>query len=183
MIPVRNLEKGPTTFADYKNDVVLEWQGKGDINGLDIQFVPDGLLENPSFMRNINRGILEVIPEDLSVEVQQKLAMQGLGYRERRDSGEAMIESVMDRQVERPLIIGTMDEKGQLVQANVTPREAHEINLNPVSDVGQPEIPQEVAAGSSAPVGNVVQVDEQGRVISQEKAEDFQVFMDPRAKE
>lgn len=59
---VRNTQPGPTVFTDIKVGHV-EWQGANDPNSLDIQPVPDEMLDNVQFQQAVVRGIL-VIEQD-----------------------------------------------------------------------------------------------------------------------
>lgn len=113
---IQNLETGPTVFSDPKDNIALEWQGHGDPNGGDVQYVPDSLVtENVSFLKALNRGIFAVVEAD--EEVQAKLNAQAQSYADRRAAGKASLESVIERDQDKTLANVSIDEKGRV--ANV----------------------------------------------------------------
>lgn len=63
-IMVRNLHAGPTVFTYGKNaEDFVEWAGRGDQMGNDIQPVPANLLNLVQFRRSLTRGIFEVVDQ------------------------------------------------------------------------------------------------------------------------
>lgn len=176
-VAVRNNEKGPSVFSDPASNIAIEWAGLGDAEGGDIQLVPDSLMSDINFMRAINRGIFE--PVEMSADVQDKIDHQGEAYRERRDAAETLTESVMDRQSERPIIIGSIDEKGTVV-ADPNPRSADEI---PVNVSTEPDVygPEDAPPVERPATGSVVQMDEEGQPLTGEP--ELKVTMTEREKE
>jgi hypothetical protein len=173
---VQNKEKGPSVFSDPVNNVAIEWAGIGDPNGGDIQYVPDSLMQDINFIRAINRGIFEKV--EMSADVQARMDQQGAAYRERRDEAENNLESVMDRTSEQTIVIGSVDEKGQ-VQVATQERDPDNI---PVNVPLQPDVygPEE-QENAPLPAGSVVQMDEQGQVLQEEP--ELKVSMGPRERE
>jgi len=66
-VMVRNLKDGPTVFSIPEKRIEIEWQGKGDPTGADVQGVPDEVLESTYFQRALRRGVFETIT-DLAAE-------------------------------------------------------------------------------------------------------------------
>lgn len=99
---VRNTEAGPTVFTDANTNTQVEWQGAGDPSGEDVQQVPDKLVENVSFLRAVNRGILVV--EEATDEVMAALARQTTSWKERRAKAEAASADAIDEQANNDLI-------------------------------------------------------------------------------
>jgi hypothetical protein len=63
---VQNNQPGPTVLAtDPKGTVVVEWAGKDDPTGNDIQPIPEEMLNHPAFTKALSRGILSLM-EDMS---------------------------------------------------------------------------------------------------------------------
>ncbi len=61
----RNHQGGPTVLAsDPKGTETVEWQGKGDPGGGDIQPVSEMMQALPQFNRILRRGLIELVPED-----------------------------------------------------------------------------------------------------------------------
>lgn len=80
---VRNLSDGPTVFSVLKDGVAIEWQGKDNPDGEDLQQVPDALVENVDFLKAVQRGVLVV--EDAPDALKEMLAKQTDAF-ERRTS-------------------------------------------------------------------------------------------------
>ena len=73
---VQNNMPGPTTMSsDPKGTLVVDWAGKGDPTGNDIQPIPAEMLNLPQFTRALQRKVLSLV-EDMSdpamVEALQK---------------------------------------------------------------------------------------------------------------
>ena len=67
---VQNNMTGPTVMQpDPKGTDVVEWAGKGDPYGEDIQIVPASILAAPAFARALSRGVLTIMEDDSDPEV------------------------------------------------------------------------------------------------------------------
>ena len=108
---VRNLERGPAVFSDPPSNIAMEWQGRGDPNGLDVQPVPDALIENVNFLKAIQAGVFEVV-EATDPAVKEKLEAQMQAHQRRREIAAANTEAVLDRESERVIANVSVDEKG-----------------------------------------------------------------------
>lgn len=60
LVPVRNMQSGPTVFRDAANDVTIRWEGRGDPNGQDWQYVPEHYKQHPVFANNLRLKILAI---------------------------------------------------------------------------------------------------------------------------
>lgn len=108
---VRNNKPGCTVFTDKTKDLVVEWQGRGDSDGEDVQQVPDDMLKNMAFLRAVRSNILSVI--DDSPETQELLARQGIAYQQRQADSIASTEALMDRNSEAPIgVYQVSDDSG-----------------------------------------------------------------------
>jgi len=83
-VAIRNTQSGPTVFTDKHTETSIEWQGKGDVSGGDIQVVPDSLLDNVNFMRVIARGILVTETADKSIE--QALSVHRAAWEQKEEA-------------------------------------------------------------------------------------------------
>jgi hypothetical protein len=110
---VRNTEEGPTVFSDPTNNIAIEWQGKGDPNGEDVQHVPDTLIDNTSFLKALQRGVFEVVEAD--DEMKERLARQVEAYQRRRATTQEKGEAALDRQTERSIATAVITETGKIV--------------------------------------------------------------------
>lgn len=93
-VAVRNLKTGPTVFSilEGENKIQVEWKGKGDPYGEDVQEVPDSLLEDTRFRRALTRGVLERVDRE---EADGFIARQSQGAREREDAAaQAAVQAI-----------------------------------------------------------------------------------------
>ena len=99
---VKNTKLGPTVFTDKLNDLVVEWQGRGNRDGEDVQQVPDSMLQNMNFMRAIRSGILSVVNVE-GDEAEALLARQGVAYQERVEEEARRANSALDTYSEQTI--------------------------------------------------------------------------------
>lgn len=83
----RNTRPGPTVFVDPQTKTTIEWGGKDDPDGRDIQPVPSDLLEHPKFLSVVHQGVI-VIEEDDDPDVKAKMERQS-GLFDRREKARA----------------------------------------------------------------------------------------------
>lgn len=100
-VAVRNSEGGPTVFSIPETNLQIEWQGKGDPNGGDVQYVPDDLLKNVQFDRMVRRGLFTVLAAD---EAESSMDAQADAYRARTEAATAAAISSIDHQVNNDLV-------------------------------------------------------------------------------
>lgn len=60
---VRNNKTGPVIFRSDDMKHALKWEGKGDPQGGDYQFVADTLLDDPQFLNVLTKGALARVSE------------------------------------------------------------------------------------------------------------------------
>lgn len=99
---VQNLQSGPTTFSVLSDNVQIEWQGKDDPGGNDVQHVPDLLAQNVDFLRALQRGIFEIVEAPDSVK--DALAKQTSSYRDRQSKENEATVSAIDHVVDNDLV-------------------------------------------------------------------------------
>jgi len=94
LVALRNTTPNPVVFSWNKDDLYLEWSPAGDQMGRDVQQVSYGVLRsNPSLMRQINLGILEIVSD--GSEVESILLAQAEGMkREKQEAHEAVMDKV-----------------------------------------------------------------------------------------
>lgn len=74
---VQNNQDGPTVLAtDPKGTIVVEWAGKGDLNGNDIQPIPEEMLNHVAFTRALSRNVLSLLEDQSDPEVVDALHKQ-----------------------------------------------------------------------------------------------------------
>lgn len=95
MLLVRNLQPGPTVFADKASDTSIEWAGRDDPSGDDLQQVPEALLkDNIQFLRAVQRGVFEVV--DPSEDTKALLDRQVNAWKERQSADTAQAQASID---------------------------------------------------------------------------------------
>jgi len=79
---VQNTQAGPAVLSDGTNKLALEWQGKGDPSGGDVQYVPDDVVDMVQFVKAVRQGIFVVV--EASDEVKAKLDIQSQQFAKRQ---------------------------------------------------------------------------------------------------
>jgi len=165
------MESGPTVFSDLGENIHLEWQGRGDQDGRDVQRVPDKLLENVAFLRTVDRGILKI--EKPTPEVEAKLKEQAEAIKAQREASQAAVMETIDHQAEEPIVVTEVDEKGAIVPQT---HEGEDDISEPLVSEGDPAVPQDESSQSST-----VQMDEAGNII--DEIPEPQVIIEKRQRE
>jgi hypothetical protein len=99
---VQNNEDGPTVFTDISTKESVDWEGRGDPLGGDVQIVPEVFVNNPNFIRAIQRGTFEIVNADEHPELTSTLEKQ-LKYghiTRQREASDARRESRRAQDVE-----------------------------------------------------------------------------------
>lgn len=101
-VAVRNQESGPTVFSIPEDNLQVEWQGRGDPEGGDVQYVPDSLLTNVQFDKVVRRGILQVIGDEASAN--EAIDKQAAAYRGRADAAAAEAVASIEQAADNDLV-------------------------------------------------------------------------------
>lgn len=102
---VRNTEKGPTILSlDPKGSSFVEWQGSGDMNGADVQIVPDEYRQNVAFLRAVQRGILVIENADDNPDVLDAIGKQNAAWEARRQRAASEAEASIDQQANNDIV-------------------------------------------------------------------------------
>jgi len=99
---VRNLEAGRAVFSDPTHNIALEWSGAGDIDGNDIQQVPDELAQNVNFLRAVQKGIFAV--EEADEAIRAALDKQTTSWRRKSDEAKEASAAVIDPEARNDLV-------------------------------------------------------------------------------
>lgn len=102
---VQNNQAGPTVLAsDPKGTMVVEWAGKGDPTGNDIQPIPEEMLNLPAFTRARARGILTIV-EDMSDPIAvEALEKQTASWQARMSNAQAQAAASLDQVANNDLL-------------------------------------------------------------------------------
>lgn len=78
MTMVQNNQGGPTILTPdtSKSGDYIEWQGKGDPDGGDVQAVGNDILDNTQFQRMLSKGIFSIVEEDSTTATAAMQAQQ-----------------------------------------------------------------------------------------------------------
>jgi hypothetical protein len=93
---IRNKQSGPTVFSDKESGSEVTWEGAGHPDGLDVQPVPEPVLNNVQFQRALTRGVFEV--EEADDEIKAILNKHRDSWQAREDQR----RKASDEAVERP---------------------------------------------------------------------------------
>lgn len=102
----RNKMAGPTVIAsDQKSTHEVIFQGSGDQDGNDVQYVPEEIIKTPQFARAVSQGILEVIQGEDNAAVQLALQNQSDAFwRRAKAESDKAIES-LDQPADNDLVV------------------------------------------------------------------------------
>lgn len=115
---VRNNEGGPTCYTHKASGTQLEWAGRGDPDGNDIQEVEDDLLKTSDMSRVMRKGILSRVDDATG---QQALRRQTESHVERTKADHEAIVSTIDGSAELPVAQVQIDEKGNVTDTLPAP--------------------------------------------------------------
>lgn len=123
---VRNNQAGPSVFTDDRLKQQVEWQGSGDPNGLDIQPVPDDMLDSVHFQRAVVRGIFSI--EEGTEKADEIFAMHRREWEDRQDrandAGKEALDLVQDKDELVLSCIGPKGHTGELCGEQVLVKSA-----------------------------------------------------------
>jgi hypothetical protein len=102
----RNNQDGPTVLSsDPKGTHYVEWQGKGDPSGGDIQPVPEEIQNTVQFQRCVRRGIFTLLDESEDTGViSEAMERQQEAWDYRQGSTQATAAQVIDQQANNDII-------------------------------------------------------------------------------
>lgn len=101
---VRNTEGGPTVLSDLHTKEFVEWAGKDDPDGNDVQPIPTSFLQNVNFLRCVQRGILIVENPEDNPELAVAIERQNAGWAARREQAQKKATEAIDQQANNDLI-------------------------------------------------------------------------------
>lgn len=86
VVYIQNNLSGPTVFtADAtRSDGHIVWQGKGDVNGEDIQVVPKVLLNNVQLQASLRKSIFAIVQDPMAREAALTAQQQAWDVQEQR---------------------------------------------------------------------------------------------------
>lgn len=144
-VHVRNLKAGPTVFAEGSQ--VVEWAGRGDPSGDDIQSVPFALTKTSAFAKAVRRKMLEQLADDdPALDRSTYLQMQASNERDKTD-GEFMAKTMDPASADLDLIVTKCLISGQ----DITQKAVDFGNIPPLA----PEFAEHVAEFTAVPTGEI----------------------------
>lgn len=101
-VVARNLMDGVTVLSDdIKGSHTVEWGAAGDLDGNDIQYIPEAVLTCVAFQKALARGVVEIVQEESDPMVAEAITRQVESFRRRQDGARAQAESMIDRPEDR----------------------------------------------------------------------------------
>lgn len=105
-VMVRNMMSGPTVIAaDAKRSYELNFAGKDDPRGEDVQEIPEELLRTKQFRDALRKGIFQVVEGEDHPVVQQAMARQTSSFQERMRSDELAAREVLDAVADNDMVV------------------------------------------------------------------------------
>lgn len=105
-VMVRNRMPGPTVIAaDAKRSYELNFAGKDDPQGEDVQEIPEELLRTKQFRDAIRKGIFEVVEGHDNPVVLQAMSRQSDSFQKRMAADELAAREVIDAASEDDLLV------------------------------------------------------------------------------
>lgn len=101
-VVAQNFQDGITVLSsDIKGTESIEFGAKGDPNGDDIQYVPEGVLASVAFRRALARGVIGLIEDDSDPDVLDALNKQVAAFQRRQRGAQEDIQATIDRPTSR----------------------------------------------------------------------------------
>jgi hypothetical protein len=101
----RNLMDGPTVLSsDPKSTHFVEWAGRGDQAGNDVQLVPEEIVKTVPFARAVQRGVLSVENLEDNPELQGMLNKQTAAWTARQQLADADIRSTIETTANKDMV-------------------------------------------------------------------------------
>lgn len=107
VIMARNNQAGPTVLSsDPKGTHYVEWQGKGDPNGGDIQPIPEEIQNTVQFQRCVRRGIFTILNEDSESQgvIDEAMRRQQEAWDFRQGATAATAAEVIDQKANNDIV-------------------------------------------------------------------------------
>lgn len=106
VIMARNNQAGPTVLSsDPKGTHYVEWQGKGDPAGGDIQPVPEEVQNTVAFTRCVRRGIFTVLDEnDAQDTIAAAMDKQQVAWDSRQGLTQQTADEVIDHAANNDIV-------------------------------------------------------------------------------
>ena len=102
---VRNTLPGPTVISsDPKGTHQVEWAGKGDPMGGDVQPVPQEIIDTVPFWNAIQKGILAVENLEDHPELQQTLDRQNASWKARQSMAAEQATAAIDQEANNDIV-------------------------------------------------------------------------------
>lgn len=102
---VRNNQAGPTVLSsDPKGSEFVEWQGKNDPAGGDIQPVPEVIQESVAFQRCVRRGILTPLSAEDQAIIDEAMEHQQAAWDKRQSFSQDQSAQVIEQTTNNDII-------------------------------------------------------------------------------
>lgn len=141
---VRNNEGGPTVYTHKPSGTALEWAGRGDRDGGDVQEVEEDILKTSDIARCLRKGVLSIVD---GAEAQASLAQHEVAHRATVQAERDAVDKVVDTTSDQPVAQVQIDGKGNVVDtlptASATVATTTDSSGQPVAFTSTGEIDEE----------------------------------------
>ena len=101
----RNKMAGPTVISsDPRSTHFVQWEGKGDPSGGDVQLVPKEIVGTVPFVNAIRNGIIEVENPEDNPDLMEALDRKAETWAKRQAEAQTDIRATIDQQPNRDLV-------------------------------------------------------------------------------
>lgn len=105
VVMVQNNQAGPTVLSsDPKGTEYVEWQGKGDVNGEDIQPVSELIQGTAAYRKAVRRGVLTELDDDAAEMISDAERRQQAAWDVRQNSSAEVAAGAIDQQANNDII-------------------------------------------------------------------------------
>lgn len=160
VLMVRNNQPGPTVLSsDPKGTHYVEWQGKGDPNGGDIQPVPEEIQSTVSFQKAVRKHILTLMDAEdteTTAAIEEAMRRQQQEWDHRASSTQTTANEVIEHQTNKDIValkcVGPSSRGDSSVRcgADVSVRDGQKDERPPLcnlhADLAPQYIPEQVIA-------------------------------------
>jgi hypothetical protein len=104
VVMAQNNQAGPTVLSsDPKGTHFVEWQGKGDPAGGDVQPVPEEVQNVVAFQRCVRRGIFTIVDDQAAID--EAMNRQQTAWDKRQSFAQESATEVIDQEANNDLVI------------------------------------------------------------------------------
>lgn len=148
VIMAQNNQAGPTVLSsDPKGTHYVEWQGRGDVSGGDVQPVPEEIQNTVAFQKCVRRGIFTILDADeASAAIDEAMNRQQQAWDKRQNLTQETADQAIDYQANKDIVslpcVGPSRNPGQRCGEPVPVRDTTKDERPPLCGLHEALAPQ-----------------------------------------